>query len=68
MWSAVQRNGLIAATGAAGVGIFTGVDGSLFNAGTIAGGSDEVQRNIIAERMLDMPREPKGWTLAGASA
>lgn len=28
---------------------------------TIAGGSDEVQRNIIAERMLDMPREPKGW-------
>lgn len=34
---------------------------------TIAGGSDEVQRNIIAERMLNMPREPKGWTLeAGA--
>jgi alkylation response protein AidB-like acyl-CoA dehydrogenase len=29
---------------------------------TIAGGSEEVQRNIIAERMLDMPREPKGWT------
>ena len=29
---------------------------------TIAGGSDEVQRNIIAERVLDMPREPKGWT------
>ena len=29
---------------------------------TIAGGSDEVQRNIIAERMLEMPREPKGWT------
>ena len=28
---------------------------------TIAGGSDEVQRNIIAERMLNMPREPKGW-------
>ena len=28
---------------------------------TIAGGSDEVQRNIIAERMLDMPREPKTW-------
>ncbi len=28
---------------------------------TIAGGSDEVQRNIIAERMLGMPREPKGW-------
>lgn len=28
---------------------------------TIAGGSDEVQRNIIAERQLGMPREPKGW-------
>ncbi len=30
---------------------------------TIAGGSEEVQRNIIAERMLGMPREPKGWVL-----
>ena len=30
---------------------------------TIAGGSEEVQRNIIAERMLEMPREPKGWVL-----
>ena len=29
---------------------------------TIAGGSDEVQRNIISERMLGMPREPKHWT------
>ncbi|HYD04207.1 MAG TPA: acyl-CoA dehydrogenase family protein, partial [Reyranella sp.] len=29
---------------------------------TIAGGSDEVQRNIIAERLLGMPREPKAWT------
>lgn len=28
---------------------------------TIAGGSDEVQRNIIAERLLGMPREPKNW-------
>lgn len=35
---------------------------------TIAGGSEEVQRNIIAERMLDMPREPKNWTLAGDAA
>ena len=30
---------------------------------TIAGGSEEVQRNIIAERMLGMPREPKSWVL-----
>ena len=30
---------------------------------TIAGGSEEVQRNIISERMLEMQREPKGWTL-----
>lgn len=28
---------------------------------TIAGGSDEIQRNIIAERMLAMQREPKSW-------
>jgi alkylation response protein AidB-like acyl-CoA dehydrogenase len=28
---------------------------------TIAGGSEEVQRNILSERMLEMPREPKGW-------
>ncbi|MCB2060841.1 MAG: acyl-CoA dehydrogenase family protein [Novosphingobium sp.] len=28
---------------------------------TIAGGSEEVQRNIIAERMLEMQREPKDW-------
>ena len=35
---------------------------------TIAGGSDEVQRNIISERLLGMPREPKSWTLAGGSA
>ena len=31
---------------------------------TIAGGSEEVQRNIIAERMLEMPREPKTWVAA----
>ena len=30
---------------------------------TIAGGSEEVQRNIIAERMLGMPREPKSWVV-----
>jgi alkylation response protein AidB-like acyl-CoA dehydrogenase len=30
---------------------------------TIAGGSEEVQRNIISERMLEMQREPKNWVL-----
>ncbi|MCF1600014.1 acyl-CoA dehydrogenase family protein, partial [Streptomyces muensis] len=29
-------------------------------ADTIYGGSDEVQRTIIAERVLGLPREPKG--------
>jgi len=31
---------------------------------TIAGGSEEVQRNIIAERMLEMQREPKDWVVS----
>jgi len=29
-------------------------------ADTLYGGSNEVQRNIIAERVLGLPREPKG--------
>lgn len=32
---------------------------------SIAGGSNEVQRNIISERMLGMPREPKSWQVEG---
>lgn len=31
---------------------------------TVAGGSEEVQRNILAERMLEMPREPKTWVVS----
>jgi len=47
--------------GAAGSDIASWQKLHLFTrADTIYGGSDEVQRNILAERVLGLPREPKG--------
>ncbi|MCU1463707.1 MAG: hypothetical protein JWO37_3782 [Acidimicrobiales bacterium] len=56
----------LAALGAEGV-IWDGADVRLDNAGTVwlgsrggtlAGGSNEMQRNIVSERLLGLPREP----------
>ena len=69
VWAGWHRRLGEAAMAVAGVDSLTyGADGPddhqrlfLFSrADTIYGGSDEIQRNLLAERVLGLPREPKG--------
>ena len=43
-------------------GIWLGL-GARETGGTVVSSALELMRKIIAERMLEMPREPKGWKL-----
>ncbi|MFI9767022.1 hypothetical protein ACIHJG_09195 [Streptomyces sp. NPDC052415] len=41
-------------------GAWSGGGDGLFRAGAVDGGAGQVRRTIIAERVLGLPREPKG--------
>ena len=56
-WAAMGPHGILADDDAPLGGAFTRY-GLFTPAASIAGGTDEVQRNIIGERVLGLPREP----------
>ena len=56
-YSAADREALDAATGTPEYGSIT--EAMLFSAAPqIYGGTDEIQRNIVGERVLGLPKEP----------